>query len=126
MAIYDFKIVIDRNGAVTFQGDAEGFEIQSFCVGLATRCHQHNIGFHTFLLPFLVSKIDCAVDNTLDAALHVESDAMFLHQFSQALGDVAIDSGQTFLQEFHNRYFRTEAVEDTGEFHPDDSSSNDT
>ena len=115
MGLY-FKMVIHRNGAVGSQGDAYSFEIQAFGVRFATRSHQHDVGLHAFCLAFFVLKLHETPLATnaplahgrgdggeaLHATLHVKGDTLFLHLLAQSLGDVAVEGGQTFLEELYH------------------------
>ena len=55
----------------------------------------------------------------------MEGNAFFLEDFAQALGYVAVEGGQTFLEILDDGDLRAEAVEHAGELHADDTSTND-
>ena len=55
--------------------------------------------------------ISINICDILYSSLHLESDALLFQILAQALGYVAIQGWQTFLQVLDNRYLRTKAME---------------
>ena len=84
------EIIIDRNRTVGSEGDAGSFQVQSLGIGL-TACSDENA-------------ISININQRLYRCLHTEGDAALLQVLAQALGDVAVEGGQTFFQELDDRH----------------------
>ena len=73
---------------------------------LSAHRHQHTVGFHLFYLAFLILEANhlsqIMLFNLLHSALHVEDNATLFKYFTQSLGNIAIECGQTFFHELHH------------------------
>jgi len=65
------------------------------------------------------------ISDILNGGLHLEGDATLLKVLTQALGDVAVEGRETFLQELDNGNLRAKATEDRGKLHADDTCTDD-
>ena len=105
------KIVIHRDVATRIKSDASSLEVQAVGVRLTAGGHEDDVS------------ID--VGQRLDGGLHAESDATLLHRLAQALGNVAVEHGQAFLEVLNDGHLGAEAVEHAGKLHADDACSDD-
>ena len=121
----DLEVVIDGDGAVGGEGDAERLETETLGAGLAAGGHQDHVGLDALQLPFLVLEAHLTIRDLLHGALHVEGDALAHHLLPQALGDVAVKSGKALLEILYHCHLRTKAVEHRGKLHADDACPDD-
>ena len=104
-------IVVDGDEATGIGCDADSLQVQPFGISLATSGYQNGVS------------ID--VGQLLHSSLHAERDATFLHELTQALGNVAVHHGQTLFHELDDGYLAAKTVEHRGELHADNTCTND-
>ena len=109
--IYNLIVIINGDGAIGCQGDASSLEVQALGISLTTCSHQNSVGIQ--------------VGHVLNSGLHLKRDASLLQQLTQTLGHIAVYHGQTLLQKFDDCNLRAKAIEDRGELHADNTSTND-
>ena len=112
IAAYTAVVIIYQNRAIGSCGDASCSHIQSLCIRLASCSNQDDVG------------ID--ICDSLYSSLHFKLNTSFLKKLTQTFGNIAVQHGQTLLQELDDLHLRAKALENRGKLHPDDTSTDDT
>ena len=105
-----FEVFVDLDALTFIVFDAGIGEI-SLNTRFATCGHQDNISVK--------------VGHILYGGLHLKGDATLLENFTQTLGDVAIEGRKALFQILDNRHLRAKTIEHRSELHADNACTND-
>ena len=100
--------------------DARLFETESVGAGCPSGGHEHLVGLHLRRLSLALIHHSVGGD-FLHRRLHDEVDTPSGDGLAEALGDVAVEHGQAFLEIFHHGDLGAQTAEDGGELHAYDS-----
>ena len=87
--------------------------------------HQHLISSDRNGISLLVRKHHPIFRDGSNTTLHVERHTLLLQCLAKAFCNIGIKHRQALFKELHHCHFRAERIEDAGEFHADNSCTND-